>query len=69
MPDRRAAPVVRLTGGRTIRSRRIRLRGEDAWVAFLPDAQVNRLRAGRAGVPLGLPPAGAQCGYSVERAF
>jgi hypothetical protein len=69
MPDRFAAPVVRLAGGRTVRSRRIRLRGEDAWFAFLPDARVRRLRAGRFSVPLALPAATAQCGYSISREF
>jgi hypothetical protein len=60
---------VRLAGGRTVRSRRIRLRGEDAWVAFLPDARVREMRSGRVGVALALPPAAAQCGYSIRRAF
>jgi hypothetical protein len=69
MLDRFATPVVQLAGGRTVRSRRIRLRGQDAWVAFLPDARVRRLRSGRFGVPLALPAAAAQCGYSISRDF
>ena len=69
MPDRFATPNVRLAGGRSVRSRRIKLRGEDAWVAFLPDARVRGLRAGDRRVALDLPPASAQCGYSADRAF
>jgi hypothetical protein len=48
---------------------RIPLRGEDAWVAFLPDAGVRGLRSGRQRVVLDLPPASSQCGYSADRAF
>jgi hypothetical protein len=69
MPDTFAAPHVRLAGGRSVRARRIRLRGEDAWVAFLPDVGVRGLRSGRQRVVLDLPPAGSQCGYSADRAF
>jgi hypothetical protein len=68
-PDRLRAPRVVLDGGRTVRSRTISLRGEDAWVAFLPDAAVRGLRAGSRRVPLRLPPASAQCGHNVERVF
>jgi hypothetical protein len=69
MGDRFAAPVVLLAGGRTVRARRIPLRGEDAFVAFLPDARVRGLRAGDRRVPLDLPPGSSQCGYSADRAF
>jgi hypothetical protein len=69
MPDRFAAPHVLLAGGETVRSRRIPLRGEDAWVAFLPDARVRGLRSGPRRVALDLPPASAQCGYAVGRGF
>jgi hypothetical protein len=69
MPDRFAAPRVLLDRGRSVRSRRISLRGEDAWVAFLPDAAVRGLRSGRHSVPLDLPPAGSLCGYTAERRF
>jgi hypothetical protein len=67
--DRFATPVVRLAGGRTVRAQRIRLRGEDAFVAFLPDTRVRGLRSGRHRVALDLPPASSQCGYSADRAF
>jgi hypothetical protein len=69
MPDRLDPPVVRLAGGKTVRSRRIRLRGEDAWVAFLPDAGIRGLRSGSAAARVRLPPAGEQCGYSTEHHF
>jgi hypothetical protein len=68
-PDRLPAPRVVLEGDRTIRSRTISLRGEDAWVAFLPDAPVHGLRSGEHRVPLRLPPASRQCGYSAVRSF
>ena len=48
---------------------RISLRGEDAFVAFLPDARVRGLRSGDHRVALDLPPASAQCGYSASRGF
>ena len=67
MPDRFAPPRVELGDGSSVRSRRVRLRGEDAWVAFLPDATVSGLRSGKHAVPLALPPASAQCGYSAGR--
>jgi hypothetical protein len=69
MGDRFAAPVVLLDGGRTVRTRRIPLRGEDAFVALLPDARVRGLRSGDHRVALDLPPASAQCGYSANRGF
>jgi len=69
LPDRLPAPRVLLEGGRTIRARTISLRGENAWVAFLPNAPVRGLRAGEHRVRLRLPPAGSQCGYSVNRLF
>jgi hypothetical protein len=69
MPDRFQTPVVRLAGGETVRARRIRLRGEDGWLAFLPDAGVRGLRGGRQHAALALPPASAQCGYSVRQNF
>jgi hypothetical protein len=69
MGDAFATPVVRLDGGRTVRARRIPLRGKDAFVAFLPDARVLGLRSGDRRVALDLPPASAQCGYSADRAF
>jgi hypothetical protein len=69
MPDRLPAPRVVLDGGRTVRSRAMRLRGEDAWVAFLPDATVLGLRAGDHRVPLRLPPSSVQCGYDLIRSF
>jgi hypothetical protein len=69
MPDRFAAPRVLLDGGESVRARRIPLRGEDGWVAFIPDAGVRGLRAGEHDVPLDLPPASAQCGYSLSRSF
>jgi hypothetical protein len=68
-PDRSPAPRVVLAGGRTVRSRTIALRGENAWVAFLPDATVRELRAGKDRVRLRLPPASRQCGYSTTRSF
>ncbi len=69
LPDREPAPRVLLEDGRTIRSRTISLRGDDAWVAFLPNATVRGLRAGEHRVRLRLPPASSQCGYSVSRFF
>lgn len=69
VPDDLATPQVVLDGGRTIRSRRLKLRGEDAWFAFLPDASVRALRAGKHRAALRVPPASAQCGYSVRRHF
>jgi hypothetical protein len=68
-PDRLPAPRIVLDGGRTVRPRTIRLRGEDAWVAFLPDAAVRGLRGGDGRASLRLPPASAQCGYSASRTF
>jgi hypothetical protein len=68
-PDRLPAPRVLLEGGRTIRSRTISLRGDDAWVAFLPNATVRGLRAGEHRVRLRLPPASRHCGYSASRSF
>jgi hypothetical protein len=68
-PDRFPAPRVILDGDRTIGSRRISLRGEDGWVAFLPDAAVRGLRSGKHRVPLLLPQASQQCGYSAARNF
>jgi hypothetical protein len=52
VPDHLPAPRVILEGDHTIRSRTIRLRGEDAWVAFLPDESVRGLRSGKHRVPL-----------------
>jgi hypothetical protein len=69
MPDALPAPRVVLDRGRTVRSRTISLRGEDAWVAFLPEAAVRGLRAGEHRAPLRLPPASAQCGYTADRSF
>jgi hypothetical protein len=69
MGDRYATPVVLLDGGRTVRARRLPLRGEDAFVAFLPDGRVRGLRSGDHRVALDLPPASSQCGYSVDRGF
>jgi hypothetical protein len=69
MPDRFPAPDVLLEGGRTVRAQRISLRGEDGFVAFLPDARILGLRSGDRRVPLDLPPASAQCGYSAVRSF
>ena len=69
MGDRFATPVVLLDGGRTVRTRRIPLRGEDAFVAFLPDARARGLRSGDRRVALDLPPASSQCGYSADRGF
>jgi hypothetical protein len=69
MPDRLHAPVVRLAAGKSVRSRRIRLRGEDAWVAFLPDAGIRGLRSDSANVRVKLPAAGEQCGYRTEHRF
>jgi hypothetical protein len=69
MPDDRPAPHVLLDGGDSVRARRLKLRGEDGWVAFLPDAGVRGLRGDGSRAPLRLPPAGAQCGYSATRAF
>ena len=69
MPDRLPPPQILLEGGRTVRSRTIALSGEDAWVAFLPDAAVRGLRAGKRRVALSLPPASRQCGYSAYRGF
>jgi hypothetical protein len=69
MPDRLPAPRVVLDGGRTVGARVISLRGEDDWVALLPDAGVRGLRAGGHRVPLRLPPASAQCGYTARRSF
>jgi hypothetical protein len=68
-PDKSPAPRVILEGKRVIRSRTFSLRGEDAWVAFLPDAAVESLRAGDQSVPLHLPPASVQCGCSAHRSF
>jgi hypothetical protein len=69
-PDPQRVVGVQLGAlGSSVRARRIRLRGEDAWVAFLPDAAVGGLRSGRRAVPLTLPPASAQCGYSIGRRF
>jgi hypothetical protein len=69
MGDGFPAPVVRLDGGRTVRTQRIPLRGKDAFVAFLPDARVRGLQSGGHRVALDLPPAGSQCGYSADRGF
>jgi hypothetical protein len=69
MPDGRRTPQVLLDGGGSVRARRLKLRGEDGWVAFLPDAGVRGLRGGGSRAPLRLPPAGEQCGYSVSRSF
>lgn len=69
LPDRLAAPRIELAGGRTVRSRIVSLRGEDAWLAFLPDVAVRGLRSGDHRAPLRLPPASEQCGYSVVRSF
>lgn len=68
IPDRLTPPRVVLDGT-TVAARRIRLRGDDAWVAFLPDAHVTGLAAGKRRAPLDLPPASAQCGYTVTRSF
>ncbi len=69
MPDELKPPVVLLAGGGAVPARRIRLPGHDGWVAFVPDAGVRGLRAGRRSVPLALPPANEQCGYSLHRNF
>jgi hypothetical protein len=69
LPDGLPAPQVILEDHRTIRSRTIALRGENAWVAFLPDAAVTGLRAGKQRVSLHLPPASRQCGYTAHRSF
>ncbi|MDA0160118.1 hypothetical protein OM076_07585 [Solirubrobacter ginsenosidimutans] len=69
LPDGLTAPQVILEGKRIIRPRTFSLRGENAWVAFLPDAAVEGLRAGKQSVPLQLPPASVQCGYSAHRSF
>lgn len=69
LPKGLAPPSILLAGDRTVRSRRIALRGDDAWVAFLPDAPVRGLASGKRSVPLNLPPASAQCGYMISRAF
>jgi hypothetical protein len=68
-PDRQATPRVLLEGGRSLPTRRIALPGEDAWYAVLPDAAVTGLRSGKQRVALKLPPASAQCGYQLARAF
>ena len=39
------------------------------WFAFLPDAGVRGLRAGKQRVALRLPPASRQCGYALGRSF
>jgi hypothetical protein len=65
IPDDSALPRVFLDGA-TVTPRRIRLRGEDAWVAFLPDAPVIGLGGGFRP-SLALPPASAQCGYKLSR--
>jgi hypothetical protein len=69
LPDGEPAPEVVLAGDRTVRSRKVSLPDRDAWVAILPDAAVRGLRAGDRRVALRLPPASAQCGYSLRRAF
>jgi hypothetical protein len=69
MPDREAVPRVLLDGGRAVRARRIPLAGDDAWVALVPDAGVRGVQAGKHRVPLRLPPAGRQCGYSLARSL
>jgi hypothetical protein len=69
MPDDRRAPEVLLDGGRSVRARRLAFPGDDGWVAFLPDTGVRGLKGGRSKVPLRLPPASEQCGYSLFRAF
>ncbi|HEY6886462.1 MAG TPA: hypothetical protein VI300_01745 [Solirubrobacter sp.] len=69
LPDGLPAPRVILEDRRTIRSHTIALRGENAWVAFLPDAAVTGLRAGKQRTPLHLPPASRQCGYTAYRSF
>jgi hypothetical protein len=69
MPDDRRAPEVLLAGGRSVRARRIEFPGDDGWVAFLPDTGVRGLKGGRSRVPLRLPAASEQCGYSLFRAF
>jgi hypothetical protein len=69
MPDRFAAPHVVLDRGRSVRSRKLSLRGQDAWVAFLPDVAARGLRSGKHSAPLDLPPASSQCGYTAERHF
>lgn len=67
--DGMAVPEVVLAGGRRIKGRRVALPDDDAWFAFAPDAAVERIRAGKDQARLDLPPASAQCGYSVDRAF
>ena len=69
MPDEVKPPVLLLAGGGTVPARRIRLPGQDGWVAIVPDAGVRGLRAGRRRVPLALPPASEQCGYGLRRNF
>jgi hypothetical protein len=69
LPDEFPAPRVLLAGGRAVKTRRIALRGEDAFFAFLPDAPVRGLGAGSHRVALRLPAASAQCGYTAARSF
>jgi hypothetical protein len=68
-PDELAPPRVLLTGGGSVRTRRIPLPREDGWSALLPDAGVRALRSGERRVALALPPASAQCGYIARRGF
>lgn len=68
IPDDLAPPRL-VVAGTTITPRRIRLRDEDAWVAFLPDARVTALGMGGHRAPVDLPPASAQCGYAIDRSF
>jgi hypothetical protein len=68
LPDQLAVPRVVLAG-RSVKPRRIALKGDDAWVAVLPDAPVRGLRSGKRSVKLRLPPASAQCGYDLARSF
>ena len=70
VPDRLRLPEVVLDGNRTLRTRRIKRPGnDDVWFAFLPDAGVRGLRAGKQRVALRLPPASRQCGYALGRSF
>lgn len=69
LPDGARTPDVVLGDGRRVKARRVALAGKDAWFAFVGDTALRALQAGDARVALDLPPASAQCGYSVERAF
>lgn len=69
LPSGARTPEVVLGDGRRVKARRVALAGADAWYAFVGDTPVRALQAGEARVALDLPPASAQCGYSLRRAF